>query len=253
MESLLKRMINTLMRHKKLAIKTSLCLALSSVVFLAVASTNAANAPDIDALEDNGKTASVEMFESAEETECSTVSETTSIEVRETTTLATTVVTTEQTTTETTETTEEIQMTETSTIDETTESDESETICCPAGTILDSHLTSSGGTSNAPNGFLETWYDLDMSGVVAEMRRQGFSESEYPYWINPETGTKMLGNYVMVAADIDQVYFYKFGDLVETDLGTGIVCDTGGFRFENPEKYDIAVNWKHDYYPGYND
>ena len=52
MESLLKRMINTLMRHKKLAIKTSLCLALSSVVFLAVASTNAANAPDIDALED---------------------------------------------------------------------------------------------------------------------------------------------------------------------------------------------------------
>jgi len=114
------------------------------------------------------------------------------------------------------------------------------------------HLTKHKGVSKAPNGFDETYYDLDMSGVVMLMRNLGFSEEEYPYWIDSERGTKMLGPYIMVAADLNQVYCYERGDIVETDLGTGIVCDTGGFVYSDSSKYDIATNWDHERYPGYN-
>lgn len=101
-------------------------------------------------------------------------------------------------------------------------------------------LTKSSGVFNGPSG-VETWYNLDMSGVIGIMRKAGYSESEYPYWIRDD-GVKMLGDYVMVAGDI--INTRKRGDIVETSLGTGLVCDhCERARIKDPTLIDIAVNW----------
>ena len=71
------------------------------------------------------------------------------------------------------------------------------------------------------------------------MRRQGFSEEEYPYWVR-EDGCKMLGPYIMCAADLA---LRTRGSLVESSLGTCIVADTGDFIYANPTQIDIAVDW----------
>ena len=75
-----------------------------------------------------------------------------------------------------------------------------------------------------------------MSGVVSIMEGMGI---EGPYWVR-EDGVKMYGDYVMVAADLS---IRPRGSLVETSLGTGIVCDTGTFIYSNPTQLDIAVAW----------
>ena len=49
----------------------------------------------------------------------------------------------------------------------------------------------------------------------------------------------MLGDYVMVAADLN---IHPRGMVVETSLGKGLVCDTGDFA-EIGDWYDIATNW----------
>ena len=85
-------------------------------------------------------------------------------------------------------------------------------------TYSGSVLSKSKGTNNGPSG-KETYYNLNMSRVVAAM---------------------MLGNYVMVAASYKT---HPKGSLVSTSLGTGIVCDTGGFATSNPTQIDIATNW----------
>jgi hypothetical protein len=59
------------------------------------------------------------------------------------------------------------------------------------------------------------------------------------YWIR-EDGCKMLGDYIMCAANLD---VRPRGSLVESSLGTCIVCDTGGFAYSDPYQLDIAVNW----------
>lgn len=99
-------------------------------------------------------------------------------------------------------------------------------------------LTKSKGAINGPSG-KETYYNLNMSGVVNIMRRAGFSEAEYPYWVR-EDGVKMLGPYVMVAASFD---IRPRGTIVQSSLGYAIVCDTGGFARRNPTQLDIAVTW----------
>ena len=91
------------------------------------------------------------------------------------------------------------------------------------------------GTINGPSG-KETYYNLNMDGVIAIMRRMGNND---PYWIR-EDGVKMLGDYVMVAANL---HLRPRGSYVLTSLGMGIVCDTGGFARRNPYQLDIAVNW----------
>jgi len=78
-----------------------------------------------------------------------------------------------------------------------------------------------------------------MNGVVNIMRNMGYSEEEYPYWIR-EDGAKMLGQYIMVAADLST---RPRGTILETSLGTAMVCDTGTFIYENQQQVDIAVNW----------
>ena len=99
-------------------------------------------------------------------------------------------------------------------------------------------LSKSRGTIQGPSG-KETYYNLNMSGVVSIMRRQGFSEAEYPYNVRAD-GVKCLGPYVMVAAHLGK---RPRGSKVQTSLGTGVVCDTGGFAANNPTQIDIATAW----------
>lgn len=99
-------------------------------------------------------------------------------------------------------------------------------------------LSRSRGSIQGPSG-KETYYNLNMTGVVSIMRRMGFSESEYPYNVRAD-GVKCLGPYVMVAAHLGK---RPRGSKVQTSLGTGIVCDTGGFASSNPTQIDVATTW----------
>lgn len=96
-------------------------------------------------------------------------------------------------------------------------------------------LSKSRGTITGPSG-KETYYNLNMSGVVNIMRRMGV---EGEYWVRDD-GVKMLGDYVMVASNLN---LRPRGSLVETSLGTAMVCDTGGFASRNPTQIDVAVAW----------
>ena len=96
-------------------------------------------------------------------------------------------------------------------------------------------LNSFNGTVMGPSG-KETYYNLDMSGVVQIMRGMGNTDE---YWVR-EDGCKMLGDYIMCAANLS---VHPRGSLVESSLGTCIVCDTGGFAGYNPNQLDIAVTW----------
>ena len=98
-----------------------------------------------------------------------------------------------------------------------------------------SRLTKSAGTITGPNG-KETYYNLNMNGVVRIMRNHGNTDK---YWVRSD-GVKMLGNYVMVAAALD---ICPRGSLIATSKGTGIVCDTGTFIYSNPYGLDIATAW----------
>lgn len=99
-------------------------------------------------------------------------------------------------------------------------------------------LSKSKGVVNGPSG-KETYYNLNMTTVVNIMRKAGYSEEEYPYWIS-EDGVKMLGDYVIVAADFNT---RPRGTILESSLGYAIVCDTGSFVKTNPTQIDVAVNW----------
>lgn len=83
---------------------------------------------------------------------------------------------------------------------------------------------------------LETYYNLDMSVVVSVAQSNGIVGD---YWVRDD-GCKMLGDYIMVAANYD---VHPYGSTVTTSLGTGIVVDTGEFAANNPTQIDVAVNW----------
>lgn len=99
----------------------------------------------------------------------------------------------------------------------------------------DGKLTASKGVNYGPSG-KETYYNLNMSGVVSIMQGMGYTGQ---YWVR-EDGVKMYGDYVMVAADLNT---HPRGSLVESSLGTAIVVDTGGFAASNPNQLDIATAW----------
>lgn len=101
-----------------------------------------------------------------------------------------------------------------------------------------SKLTKSKGVNYGPSG-KETYYNLPMGGVIRIMRNKGFSETEYPYWVRSD-GVKMLSDYVMCAANLS---VHPRGSIVQTSLGLGIVCDTGGFAKRNIYQLDIATTW----------
>lgn len=96
-------------------------------------------------------------------------------------------------------------------------------------------LSRGNGSVHGPSG-KETYYNLNMNGVVNIMRRMGNTDE---YWVRDD-GCKMLGNYIMCAANLR---VHPRGSLVESSLGTCIVCDTGGFARGNSNQLDIAVTW----------
>lgn len=104
--------------------------------------------------------------------------------------------------------------------------------------LIHPHIDLRTGSKCGPNG-KETYYNLPMTRVVETMRKKGFSEEDYPY-IERADGVKCLGEYAIVAASLEK---YKRGDIVDTSVGKGIVCDTGEFAMNNPDQIDIAVTW----------
>lgn len=99
-------------------------------------------------------------------------------------------------------------------------------------------LTKEIGGNMGPSG-RETYYNLPMHNCINKMRELGYDEEEYPYWIR-EDGAKMLGRYVMVAANWK---IRPLGTVIETSLGWAIVVDTGEFVADYPNGVDIAVDW----------
>ena len=97
------------------------------------------------------------------------------------------------------------------------------------------HLTRQSGVFNGPSG-KETYYNLNMSGVVRILQRSGIDGY---FWVRSD-GVKMWGDYVMCAADLS---IRPRGSLVNTSLGKGIVVDTGTFIYSNRAQLDIAVTW----------
>lgn len=102
------------------------------------------------------------------------------------------------------------------------------------GPVLNAYI----GTVEGPSG-KETYYNLPMDYVVYLMRELGYSEDEYPYWVRDD-GCKMFGDYIMCAAALD---IRPKGTILESSLGTCMVCDTGEFVNWNHTQIDIAVNW----------
>ena len=96
-------------------------------------------------------------------------------------------------------------------------------------------LNSYAGIVSGPSGN-ETYYNLNMSGVISNMQNLGY---DYDYWVRDD-GVKMYGDYVMCAADLS---IRPKGTIVETSLGEGIVCDTGGFVNWDSTRLDIATTW----------
>ena len=96
------------------------------------------------------------------------------------------------------------------------------------------------GTVYGPTG-KETYYNQDMTTLISWARAAGYDAENYPYWIR-EDGCKMLGKYIMCAANLDHFPRYS---LVESSLGTCIVVDTGDFIYwdEGWSWLDLAVSW----------
>jgi len=82
------------------------------------------------------------------------------------------------------------------------------------------------------NGHTETWYNLPMNNVV--VRAQKLIPAEY--WVR-EDGVKMFGQWVIVAGHKSKTRYTR----VQTSLGEGIILDY--HTTNDPELYDIAVNW----------
>ena len=91
------------------------------------------------------------------------------------------------------------------------------------------------GVNRGPSG-KETYYNLNMNKIVDAMKRLGVNSE---YWVRND-GVKMYGDYIMCAADLS---VYPRGNIVETSLGTGIVCDTGAFVKSTGIALDIATSW----------
>lgn len=91
------------------------------------------------------------------------------------------------------------------------------------------------GHVNGPSG-KETYYNLNMSRVVENMRNKGYSGE---VWVR-EDGCKMFGSYVMCAANLS---VHPRGSIVMSSLGPCIVVDTGDFAKSNPNQLDIATTW----------
>lgn len=65
------------------------------------------------------------------------------------------------------------------------------------------------------------WY---VEYTVHAARQCGYDKETYPYWVRDD-GCKMLGDYIICAADYN---VHPYGTIVDTSLGKGIIIETGG-------------------------
>lgn len=86
------------------------------------------------------------------------------------------------------------------------------------------------------NGQKETWYNLPMDRVL-DRADKNFG-SHHKRWVD-ERGVKYYGTYIILAGAKE-----RYGEIVETSLGTGIILDSGAFALENPTAVDVAVTWR---------
>lgn len=206
-------------------VATSVVLLLS--LYWIVLKVFAANAEPIDQTLSVSSTTSTTTFETTETTQ-TTIKATTEKATTSNSTITEVTTTVSTTTIELTDISEEV----TSEI-EFDEIEEEYVVYCQES--QENILTRDLGLIQGPSG-TETWYNLNMSGVIDIMYESGY---KYEYWIRDD-GVKMFGQYIMCAADLE---LHPRGTLVETSLGTGIVCDTGTFTYEDPYRIDIAVTW----------
>ena len=87
------------------------------------------------------------------------------------------------------------------------------------------------------NDHYETWYDLDMTNVIA--RSDKAIGLENMYWVR-EDGVKMYAQWVICAAHPSKIRYSR----IDTSLGEGIILDT--HTADDPELIDIATTWKGD-------
>ena len=73
-----------------------------------------------------------------------------------------------------------------------------------------------------------------MSNIVEKAQRNGIKGD---YW-ETDDGLKMYGTCIICAGAEE-----RYGEMVQTSRGIGIILDTGEFAKNNPEDIDIAVNW----------
>lgn len=81
----------------------------------------------------------------------------------------------------------------------------------------------------------ETWYNLPMHNVIQKAAENGIYGD---YWERAD-GCKMYGRFIICAGHPS-----RYGEIVETSRGTGIILDTGDFVKENPTAIDMAVTWQ---------
>lgn len=80
----------------------------------------------------------------------------------------------------------------------------------------------------------ETWYNLPMKRVCSKAAANGIV---LDYWERAD-GCKMYGKFIICAGAPE-----RYGEIVETSRGTGIIIDTGEFAKRNPTMIDIATTW----------
>ena len=102
------------------------------------------------------------------------------------------------------------------------------------GTILALTVLSAAKGINSFMGHQESWYNLPMENII---ERANLIYGENPYWIR-EDGVKMYGPFVICAGTSS-----RYGEVIDTSLGKGLILDTGDFVKEDPDKIDIATAW----------
>ena len=73
-----------------------------------------------------------------------------------------------------------------------------------------------------------------MQNITEKARENGIVDE---YWERAD-GCKMYGKYIICAG-----HESRYGEVVETSRGLGLILDTGDFAKENPDAIDMAVTW----------
>lgn len=81
----------------------------------------------------------------------------------------------------------------------------------------------------------ERWYNLNMRRVVQRADKHfGLKDA---YAIRPD-GVKTYNGLVICAGARD-----RYGEVIDTSLGKGIIIDSGSFEASDPTMIDIATDW----------